>query len=188
MRKVLLPRPKSSKHSKPISALLFFARPEAELQTCTELILDFPGGGFISMGPDCHEERLRRWAKRTGKPVLSVDYGKAPECESGVNGYWGHADGHPYRSLPLGYRGRLRCVSHTDRDTRRAHRHEREKAGYHSLWGLGVSLGFERHSASTDSASQRRQCDYNDHASHLGVGGSHSASCRPRLGISRSRL
>ncbi|KAJ9121130.1 hypothetical protein QFC24_004803 [Naganishia onofrii] len=59
--------------------MLFFARPEAELHTCTELILDFPGGGFISMGPDCHEERLRRWAKRTGKPVLSVDYGKAPE-------------------------------------------------------------------------------------------------------------
>ena len=61
--------------------MLFFARPEAELHTCTELILDFPGGGFIAMGPDCHEERLRRWAKRTGKPVLSVDYGKAPECE-----------------------------------------------------------------------------------------------------------
>lgn len=33
------------------------------------------------MGPDCHEERLRRWAKRTGKPVLAIDYGKAPECE-----------------------------------------------------------------------------------------------------------
>jgi acetyl esterase/lipase len=33
------------------------------------------------MGPDCHEERLRLWAKRTGKPVLGIDYGKAPECE-----------------------------------------------------------------------------------------------------------
>ncbi len=31
------------------------------------------------MGPECHEERLRRWAKRTGKAVLSIDYGKAPE-------------------------------------------------------------------------------------------------------------
>lgn len=79
VRKILLPRPKSSKHTKPISAMLFFARPAAELATCSELILDFPGGGFIAMGPDCHEERLRRWAKRTGKPVLSVDYGKAPE-------------------------------------------------------------------------------------------------------------
>lgn len=44
--------------------------------------MDFPGGGFIAMGPDCHEERLRRWAKRTGKPVLGIDYGKAPECAS----------------------------------------------------------------------------------------------------------
>lgn len=79
VRKILLPRPKSSKHTKPISAMLFFARPPEELAGCTELILDFPGGGFIAMGPDCHEERLRRWAKRTGKPVLSIDYGKAPE-------------------------------------------------------------------------------------------------------------
>ena len=33
------------------------------------------------MTPEHHEERLRMWAIRTGKPVLSVDYGKAPECE-----------------------------------------------------------------------------------------------------------
>lgn len=46
------------------------------------MVVDFPGGGFIAMGPECHEERLRLWAKRTRKPVLSVDYGKAPECES----------------------------------------------------------------------------------------------------------
>lgn len=44
--------------------------------------MDFPGGGFVAMGPECHEERLRVWAKRTGKPVLSVNYGKAPECKS----------------------------------------------------------------------------------------------------------
>jgi hypothetical protein len=138
VRKVLLPRPKSSKHSKPISAMLFFARPEAELQTCTELILDFPGGGFISMGPDCHEERLRRWAKRTGKPVLSVDYGKAPECEFAVRVHCGLADG-ACRSLSLGDRGRFRCVSNIDRDKRRAHRYEWEKVGHHSLWGLSVS-------------------------------------------------
>ncbi len=46
-----------------------------------ELILDLPGGGFVSMSPEHHEERLRRWCLRTGKPVLAVDYGKAPECE-----------------------------------------------------------------------------------------------------------
>jgi acetyl esterase/lipase len=43
------------------------------------LIFDVPGGGFISMGPEHHEERLRSWAVQTGKPVISIEYGKAPE-------------------------------------------------------------------------------------------------------------
>jgi acetyl esterase/lipase len=62
--------------------MLFFNGTAEELAKCKELIVDFPGGGFIAMGPECHEERLRHWAKRTGKPVLGVNYGKAPECES----------------------------------------------------------------------------------------------------------
>jgi hypothetical protein len=33
------------------------------------------------MSPEHHEERLRIWAKVTRRPVLSIDYGKAPECE-----------------------------------------------------------------------------------------------------------
>lgn len=33
------------------------------------------------MTPEHHEDRLRMWAMRTGKPVLSIEYGKAPECE-----------------------------------------------------------------------------------------------------------
>ena len=32
------------------------------------------------MTPEHHEDRLRMWAVRTGKPVLSIEYGKAPEC------------------------------------------------------------------------------------------------------------
>lgn len=32
------------------------------------------------MTPQHHEERLRMWAVHTGKPVLALDYGKAPEC------------------------------------------------------------------------------------------------------------
>jgi acetyl esterase/lipase len=62
---------------------LYFARPEEELKTQRELLLDFPGGGFICMSPLDHEERLRRWAIKTGRPVLAVDYHKAPECKSG---------------------------------------------------------------------------------------------------------
>jgi len=61
--------------------MLFFNGTEAQLANATKLVVDFPGGGFIAMGPECHEERLRRWAKRTGKPVLGINYGKAPECE-----------------------------------------------------------------------------------------------------------
>jgi len=31
------------------------------------------------MSPEHHEERLRSWAVKTGKPVISIEYGKAPE-------------------------------------------------------------------------------------------------------------
>ena len=33
------------------------------------------------MTPEHHEERLCAWAEKTGRPVLSIDYGKAPERE-----------------------------------------------------------------------------------------------------------
>ncbi len=79
VRRILIPRPPNSKIQTPIPAMLFFSRPEIELSRVTELIFDCAGGGFVAMGPECHEERLRRWAKRTGKVVISVDYGKAPE-------------------------------------------------------------------------------------------------------------
>ncbi|WVQ77997.1 hypothetical protein IAT38_000078 [Cryptococcus sp. DSM 104549] len=81
IRHVLIPRPPTSSRANlpSVKAMLFFPGSEAELAQATELIVDYPGGGFIAMGPECHEERLRTWAKRTGKPVLGVDYGKAPE-------------------------------------------------------------------------------------------------------------
>ncbi|OCH95128.1 alpha/beta-hydrolase [Obba rivulosa] len=78
-RKIVLPRPADSTYTRPVTAWLFFAPPEHHLARATELILDFPGGGFVSMTPEHHEERLRMWAVRTGKPVLSIEYGKAPE-------------------------------------------------------------------------------------------------------------
>src|SRR4051794_9314514 len=80
-RKILLPRPSSSTYARPMTVYLFFAGSESELAKATELILDFPGGGFVAMTPEHHEERLRMWAKTTRRPVLSIDYGKAPECE-----------------------------------------------------------------------------------------------------------
>ncbi|KZT58886.1 alpha/beta-hydrolase [Calocera cornea HHB12733] len=79
IRSVVLARPPTSPHKRPIRATLFYNGTPAQLAQARDLILDFPGGGFICLGPEHHEERLRRWARRTGKPVLSVDYGKAPE-------------------------------------------------------------------------------------------------------------
>ncbi|KAF9454042.1 alpha/beta-hydrolase [Macrolepiota fuliginosa MF-IS2] len=78
-RKILLPRPKGSSYKRPVTAYLYFAPAEAQLKEATELILDFPGGGFVAMTPEHHEERLRLWAVSSGKPILSIDYGKAPE-------------------------------------------------------------------------------------------------------------
>src|ERR1700679_2479707 len=82
VRQVYIPRPPNSSRADlpAVKGLLFYNGPEEELANVTELVVDFPGGGFIAMGPECHEERLRRWAIRTGKPVLGVKYGKAPEC------------------------------------------------------------------------------------------------------------
>ncbi|KZO95543.1 alpha/beta-hydrolase [Calocera viscosa TUFC12733] len=79
IRHVVLARPPTSPHKRPIKATLFYNGTPAQLAQARDLVLDFPGGGFICLGPQHHEERLRRWARRTGKPVLSVDYGKAPE-------------------------------------------------------------------------------------------------------------
>ncbi|TIA72140.1 hypothetical protein E3P92_02080 [Wallemia ichthyophaga] len=80
VREILLPRPKSSKYTKPISCLMLFNGTKEELSCCTELVIDFPGGAFVFMTPRDHEERLRWWAKEGKKKVvLSVNYIKSPE-------------------------------------------------------------------------------------------------------------
>ncbi|KAK0553657.1 hypothetical protein OC845_001129 [Tilletia horrida] len=79
-KEVLLPRPSVGKHaSRPTVAWLYYDGDERSLRTQTELILDIPGGGFICMDPRHHEERLRALAKQTGRPVLALNYCKAPE-------------------------------------------------------------------------------------------------------------
>ncbi|GAA5853275.1 hypothetical protein JCM3766R1_003669 [Sporobolomyces carnicolor] len=78
-KKLFLPRPSGSKYTKPLTAYLFYSGNEASLAKESDLIMDIPGGGFICMNPEHHAERLLRWAKQTGRPVLSFDYGKAPE-------------------------------------------------------------------------------------------------------------
>jgi len=63
-------------HRKPITAWLYFSGTEAELAQAKDLTFDVPGGGFICMSPEHHEERIIRWAIKTKRPVLSFDYGK----------------------------------------------------------------------------------------------------------------
>jgi acetyl esterase/lipase len=95
VRYVYINRPPTSSRANnpPVKAMLLFNGTEKQLARATELVMDFPGGGFIAMGPECHEERLRTWAIRTGKPILSIDYGKAPEypypwaIEEGIDAY-----------------------------------------------------------------------------------------------------
>ncbi|KAJ3791087.1 Alpha/Beta hydrolase protein [Lentinula aff. detonsa] len=78
-KKILLPRPTSSTYRRPITCYIYYAHTQEKLKQCTDLILDFPGGGFVAMSPEHHEDRLKMWAHDTGKVVLAVDYGKAPE-------------------------------------------------------------------------------------------------------------
>ncbi|KAJ3214968.1 hypothetical protein HDU67_000985 [Dinochytrium kinnereticum] len=62
-----------------IPARLFFAGSREELKHATCVILNFPGGGFVAMPPKCHEDYLSSWARQTKLPIISIDYGKAPE-------------------------------------------------------------------------------------------------------------
>lgn len=79
-RPLLIARPQvGAHHTRPSKAWLFYAKSERQLRMEEELVLDFCGGGYICMNPQHHEERLRQLAKQMQKPVLCVDYCKAPE-------------------------------------------------------------------------------------------------------------
>lgn len=79
-RPLLIPRPQvGPHHTRPVKVWLFYAKSERQLRMEEELVLDLPGGGYICMNPQHHEERLRQLAKEMQKPVLAVDYCKAPE-------------------------------------------------------------------------------------------------------------
>ncbi|KAH0827393.1 Alpha/Beta hydrolase protein [Lanmaoa asiatica] len=72
-RKILLPRPTTSTYDRPITVHIYFAPPAPQLHNTTDLILDFPGGGFVAMSPDHHDERLRTWALKTDPYPFAMD-------------------------------------------------------------------------------------------------------------------
>ncbi|KYK56133.1 hypothetical protein DCS_08100 [Drechmeria coniospora] len=78
-RQIRIPRPASSDYKEPVAAWLYYDGPIAHLEHHNRIILDVPGGGFVAMDPRCNDDKLFAWAAKTGLPVISLDYRKAPE-------------------------------------------------------------------------------------------------------------
>ncbi|PQE26372.1 hormone-sensitive lipase protein [Rutstroemia sp. NJR-2017a BBW] len=78
-RAIRIPRPSSSDYKEPVNGWLYFDGPLSALKTHTKVVLDIPGGGFVAMDPRTNDDKLFAWAGKTGLPVLSLDYKKAPE-------------------------------------------------------------------------------------------------------------
>ncbi|KKK26574.1 hypothetical protein ARAM_002988 [Aspergillus rambellii] len=78
-RAIRIPRPRQSIYHEPTNAWLYFDGPLSALRDQTCIILDIPGGGFVSMTPRHSEDRLLAWAAKTKVPILSLNYKKAPE-------------------------------------------------------------------------------------------------------------
>lgn len=78
-RAIRIPRPRESSYREPVSAWLYFDGPLSALRDETCIVLDIPGGGFVAMNPRTADDKLLAWAGKTGVPILSLDYKKAPE-------------------------------------------------------------------------------------------------------------
>ena len=78
-RAIRIPRPPTSDYKEPVNGWLYFNGPLSALKNHTKVVLDIPGGGFVAMDPRTNDDKLFAWAGKTGLPVLSVDYRKAPE-------------------------------------------------------------------------------------------------------------
>jgi acetyl esterase/lipase len=85
-RDVLIPRPTTPSPTSfhkvdlgPIKARLYFHGNRKELAKCTQLLFDVPGGGFTCMTPKNHDDYLSSWARKCKIPIISINYGKAPE-------------------------------------------------------------------------------------------------------------
>ena len=78
-REIRIPRPEGSSYTDSVHGWLYYDGPISALKRHTKLVLDIPGGGFVAMSPRTHDDALMAWAAKTGIPILSLDYGKAPE-------------------------------------------------------------------------------------------------------------
>ena len=78
-RAIRIPRPSNSDYKEPVNGWLYFDGPLSALKKHRNILLDIPGGGFVAMDPRTNDDKLFAWAGKTGLPVLSLDYRKAPE-------------------------------------------------------------------------------------------------------------
>lgn len=73
-------RPKESVYKTPVNAWLYYEGTREQLLSCTKVVLDIPGGGYVAMSPRHHDDKLLTWSRLCpGVPVISIDYKKAPE-------------------------------------------------------------------------------------------------------------
>lgn len=78
-RAIRIPRPTTSSYTEPVHGWLYFDGPVSSLKRQRKVVLNIPGGGFVAMSPRTHDDSLLAWAGKTGLPILSLDYRKAPE-------------------------------------------------------------------------------------------------------------
>lgn len=78
-RMVRIQRPSESSYKEPVIAWLYYDGSFSTISGHTNVILDVPGGGFVAMDPRTHDDKLLAWSGKTGLPILSIDYRKAPE-------------------------------------------------------------------------------------------------------------
>ncbi|TVY59712.1 Hormone-sensitive lipase, partial [Lachnellula suecica] len=78
-RAIRIPRPPNSDYKEPVNGWLYFDGPLSALKNHNKVVLDIPGGGYVAMDPRTNDDKLFAWAGKTGLPVLSLDYKKAPE-------------------------------------------------------------------------------------------------------------
>ena len=78
-RRITIARPKHSAYHEPVTGWMYYNGSLKDLERETNLVLDIPGGGFVAMSPRENDDKLLCWAGRTGLPILSLDYKKAPE-------------------------------------------------------------------------------------------------------------
>ncbi|KAI8372355.1 Alpha/Beta hydrolase protein [Choanephora cucurbitarum] len=75
-----IPRPDYHRDLPPVEVYRYYYSDRSkQFEEHDTILLQFPGGGFVSMPPPCHEDALYAWAKQTELPVFSVNYRKAPE-------------------------------------------------------------------------------------------------------------